>query len=57
MDMIKEMGKKLISGYFNITRIPFPVCISLPKTALETAANSQALFPLYVNVAMMQSDP
>ena len=34
------MGRKLISGDFNLTKIPFPVSISLPKTALETAANA-----------------
>lgn len=56
-DMIKQIGKKLISGDFNLTRIPFPVSISLPKSALEAAANSQMLFPMYMNAANMQSDP
>jgi hypothetical protein len=35
--MIKLIGKKLISGDLNLTRISFPIKAMVPKTALENS--------------------
>ena len=34
--MIKIIGKKIISGDFNLTKIPFPIKAMVPKSALES---------------------
>lgn len=33
-EMIKIVGKKIISGDLNLTRISFPIKVMVPKTAL-----------------------
>lgn len=35
-EMIKIIGKKIISGDFNLTKIPFPIKAMVPKSALES---------------------
>lgn len=35
--MIKLIGKKMISGDLNLTRISFPIKAMVPKTALENS--------------------
>lgn len=35
-DLIKEIGRKIISGSFNLTTISFPIKSMIPKSALET---------------------
>lgn len=35
--MIKLIGKKIISGDLNLTRISFPIKAMVPKTALENS--------------------
>lgn len=37
INFFKEIGRKILSGNFNLTRISFPIKISIPKTALETS--------------------
>jgi hypothetical protein len=36
-EMIKLIGKKLISGDLNLTRISFPIKAMVPKTELENS--------------------
>jgi hypothetical protein len=35
--MIKLIGRKIISGDLNLTRISFPIKAMVPKTALENS--------------------
>ena len=57
VDLIKEVGKKLLTGDFNLTTISFPIKVMLPLTILQTIANSYFQFPIYMNIASMQQDP
>jgi hypothetical protein len=63
-EMIKEIGKKLITGDMNLTKISFPIKAMVPRTALETATFSSNLinyvgctFPLYMGLAFNAKDP
>ena len=47
-NMISLIGRKLISGDFNLTAISFPIKAMIPMSALEKALNSTCLFPLYL---------
>ena len=49
--MIKEIGRKIISGNFNLTTISFPIIAMIPCSALEKMFMSTILFPLYINMA------
>lgn len=51
--VIKEVGKKILSGDLNLTRISFPVKAMIAKSALERTFNSAIFFPLYVNRAFI----
>jgi hypothetical protein len=42
--MIKLIGKKIISGDLNLTRISFPIKAMVPKTALENSTLGCKLF-------------
>lgn len=33
--MIKEIGRKIISGNFNLTTISFPIIAMIPRSGLE----------------------
>jgi hypothetical protein len=56
-DILKQIGKKILSGDFNLTTISFPIKVMLPLTILQTIAKSVFQFPIYMNLAMMQIDP
>ena len=49
--MLKELGRKILSGDFNLTKIPFPIKAMIPKSALVKALESTCFFPLYINKA------
>lgn len=34
--MLKDIGRKIISGNFNLTTVSFPIKAMIPKSALET---------------------
>lgn len=38
-EMIKQIGKKILSGSLNLTKVSFPIRVMIPKTALETAVH------------------
>jgi hypothetical protein len=57
-EMVKAIGKKILSGSLNLTKISFPIKSMIPKTVLETAMHISILliyltiikhvyFPLY----------
>jgi hypothetical protein len=56
-DIIKQIGKKIISGDFNLTTVSFPIKVMLPMSILETIARSVFQFPIYLNLAANQIDP
>lgn len=49
--VIKEVGKKILTGDLNLTEISFPVKAMIAKSALERTFHSAIFFPLYVNRA------
>jgi hypothetical protein len=56
-DLIKQVGKKLISGDFNLTTISMPIKVMMPLTILQTIALSIFNFPFYLNIASYYPDP
>lgn len=56
-ELIKQIGKKIISGDFNLTTISFPIKVMLPITILQSIAKSVFQFPIYLNLASLQNDP
>lgn len=57
VEMVKQIGKKIISGDFNLATISFPIKCMMPLTILQTIAKSYFQFPIYINLAAMQQDP
>jgi len=55
-EIIKQIGKKLISGDFNLTHVAFPIKVMIPKTILENIALSIFQFPIYFDIAGLQND-
>ena len=49
--MIKIVGKKIISGDLNLTRISFPIKAMVPKTALENSTMSCCMNPYFMKRA------
>ena len=39
-EVIKMIGKKILSGSLNLTKVSFPIRVMVPKTALETAVHA-----------------
>jgi hypothetical protein len=56
-EIIKQIGRKIISGDFNLTTVSFPIKVMLHLTILQTIAKSVFQFPVYLNLAASQSDP
>ena len=50
-EMIKLIGRKILSGELNLTKISFPIRACAPKTALENSINYSCIFPHFLNVA------
>lgn len=57
VEMIKQIGKKMLSGDFNLTTVSFPIKIMLPLSILEMTARSVFQHPIYFNLAATQGDP
>jgi len=56
-EMIKIVGKKIISGDLNLTRISFPIKVMVPKTALENSTMSCCMNPYFMRKACEAKDP
>ena len=56
-EMIKDIGMKIITGQFSLTKISFPIKGMVPRTSLETATYGSCLFPLYMGLACRTLDP
>lgn len=55
-ELAKTIGKKLLSGDFNLTTIPFPIKVMIPKTILQNVALSVFQLPVYFDIAACQKD-
>jgi hypothetical protein len=47
--MIKIIGRKILSGNLNLTKISFPIRACHPKTALYNSVASCSTFPYFMN--------
>ena len=51
------MGKKIISGDLNLTRISFPIKAMVPRTALENSTFSCCMNPYFMKKAVEAEEP
>lgn len=56
-EMIKIVGKKIISGDLNLTRISFPIKAMVPRTALVNSTISCCMNPYFMKRATEAADP
>ena len=56
IDLLKEIGKKLLSGQFNLTTVSFPIKVMIPITVLQHICNGHFNYPLYLNLAYISGD-
>lgn len=50
-EVIKQVGRKILTGSLSLTKISFPIKAMIPKSALETAVHATCLFPIMINRA------
>ena len=55
-DLIKQIGRKIISGDFNLTTISIPIKVMVPISILQHVCNGHFNFPLYLNLASELTD-
>lgn len=51
------IGKKILSGQLNLTKISFPIKACAPKTALQNSVEYSVVFPHFMNIAANHSNP
>jgi hypothetical protein len=56
-EILKSVGKKILSGKFNLTTISFPIKCMCPKSMLEIMATITGVYSFYLNAAAMTNDP
>ena len=56
-EMVREIGRKLLNGDFNLTRISVPIRCMQAATALHNTLKSAILCPPYLSYAGSISDP
>mmetsp|Transcript_11263 Transcript_11263/g.22174 ORF Transcript_11263/g.22174 Transcript_11263/m.22174 type:complete len:330 (-) Transcript_11263:1562-2551(-) len=56
-EILKELGRKILSGDFNLTRVSFPIRCMQANTALHNALKTQMMNPVYLNRACATSNP
>lgn len=50
-EILKTVGKKILSGKFNLTTISFPIKCMCPLTMLEVIATIGGVHPIFMNAA------
>lgn len=50
IELVKQVGKKIISGDFNLTTISFPIKVMIPHTMLQSCGRSLFQIPYYMNM-------
>eukprot|EP00347_Sterkiella_histriomuscorum_P010094 403338699 len=56
-ELIKQIGKQLITGNFNLTNTSFPIKCMSHKSILEVIATVSCVGPAYLNAAAFATDP
>ena len=56
-EIIKNVGKKILSGSFNLTTISFPIKCMCPRSMLELMATIAGVNAIYMNAAAQTLDP
>lgn len=56
-EFIKQIGKKLMNGKFDLTRVGFPIKCMGPLSILEQVPVASCSSPIYLNYAAGLSDP
>lgn len=56
-EILKTVGKKILTGSFNLTTISFPIKCMCPSSVLEIIATIAGVNPLYLNKAALINDP
>ena len=56
-ELLKSVGKKLLSGNFNLTAISFPIKCMSEQSLLMTIPKIQCVFSFYMNYAASIKDP
>lgn len=56
-EILKSVGKKILSGKFNLTTISFPIKCMCPKSMLEIMATIVGVHSFYMNAAAYTKDP
>ena len=55
-DLLKQIGRKIISGDFNLTTVTIPIKVMVPISILQHICNGHFNFPLYLNLASEMTD-
>jgi hypothetical protein len=55
--VLKQIGRKILAGDFNLTTVSFPISCMIPTSALEKSLASATFFPFYISRAAMFQDP
>ena len=55
-DLIKQIGRKILSGDFNLTTVTIPIKVMVPISILQHVCNGHFNFPLYLNLASNLTD-
>lgn len=56
-EIVRELGRKILSGNFNLTKVSFPIRCMSSKTALHNTLKTCIMFPLYLNKAASVTEP
>jgi hypothetical protein len=55
--MLKLIGRKILTGSFDLTKISIPIRSCVPKTALYNSVITTNTFPYFMNRAAQLKDP
>ena len=56
-ELVKMIGRKLLSGNFNLATVSFPIKLMSHKSLLQTIPTFQCTFCYYLNYAATSDDP
>jgi len=56
-DLIKQVGKQIITGKFNLTTVSLPIKVMDHKSVVELVASIGCVAPTYLNAAALSKDP
>lgn len=56
-EILKSVGKKILTGKFNLTTISFPIKCMCPLSMLELMATIAGVNPIFANAAALTEDP